>query len=96
MLQIVTTFKGLETGTKGVYEATVPISISVPSAIAWMMEAFLRSKAEGRTPPKTILEGPTLYPFKFELAGSAAAAYNARLDVARHGLDEEIVMLKAG
>lgn len=85
-----------ETGSKGVYEATTPIPISEPGTIAWMMEAFLRSKPEGRAPPKAIVESPALFPFKAQLAGNSVAHYSPRLDIVRHGLDEEIVMLKAG
>jgi hypothetical protein len=84
-----------ESGAKGVYEGANPISLSEPSAIAWMMEALLRSKPEGRASPKAIVESPALFPFGFELSGGAAASRNKRLDVAQHGLDEEIVMLKA-
>jgi hypothetical protein len=83
-----------ETGNKGVYEAATPIAISVPRTIAWMMEAFLRSKPEGRAPPKAIVDSPALFPFRFELSGGATALQNGRLDVTRHGLDEEIVMLR--
>jgi hypothetical protein len=83
-----------ETGNKGVYEAATPIAISVPRTIAWMMEAFLRSKPEGRAPPKAIVDSPALFPFRFELSGGATALHNGRLDVTRHGLDEEIVMLR--
>lgn len=83
-----------ETGAKGIYEGKKPISLGEPRAIAWMMEAFLRSKPDGRAPPKAIIESPALFPFKVQLAGSSVAAHNPRLDVARHGLDEEIVMLK--
>jgi hypothetical protein len=85
-----------ETGTKGIYEGTKPIFLSEPQAIGWLMEAFLRSKPDGRAPPKAIVESPALFPFKVQLAGSSAAAFNPRLDVARHGLDEEIMMLKSG
>jgi len=83
-----------ETGRKGVYEAAAPIPIFEPSKIAWMMEAFLRSKPDGRAPPKAIVDSPALFPFRFELNARAAAPHNERLDVAQHGLDEEIVMLK--
>lgn len=84
-----------ETGRKGVYEEAAPIPISEPGTIAWIMEAFLRSKPEGRAPPKAIVDSPALFPFRFELSGGAAAPHNGRLDVAQHGLDEEIVTLKA-
>jgi len=85
-----------ETGTKGVYEAATPIPISGPRTIAWMMEAFLRSKPEGRAPPKAIVDSPALFPFRLELSGGAAASHNGRLEIAQHGLDEEILMVKGG
>jgi hypothetical protein len=84
-----------EAGTKGIYEGGRPIYVSAPGAVGWMMEAFLRSKPERRALPKTILESPALFPFRFESASGAAIVRNARLDVARQGLDEEIVTLKA-
>ena len=83
-----------ESGTKGIYEGKKPISLDEPSAIAWMMEAFLRSKPDGRAPPKAIIESPALFPFRLDLSGGAAVSHNGRLEIAQHGLDEEIVMLK--
>jgi len=84
----------VETGTKGIYEGAKPILLAEPNVIAWMMEAFLRSKPDGRAPPRAIIESPAIFPFKMEMGGRSAPAYNRRLDVARHGLDEEIVMLR--
>lgn len=83
-----------ETGTEGIYEGAKPIRLGEPIAIAWMMEAFLRSKPDGCASPKAIVESPALFPFKIQSAGSSVAAHDPRLDVARHGLDEEIVLLR--
>jgi hypothetical protein len=83
-----------ETGVRGIYEAAAPISLSEPRTIAWMIEALLWSKPEGRAPLETILNSPALFPVKFAVAGSAVATYNARISVARHGLDSELVFLR--
>jgi hypothetical protein len=60
-----------------------------------MMEAFLRAKPEGRAAPKAIVESPALFPFNVQPPGSSAVAFNARLDIARHGLDDELVLLRS-
>ncbi|WP_295881598.1 hypothetical protein [uncultured Thiohalocapsa sp.] len=83
-----------ETGTKGVYEPHAPASVSDPMAIAWLMEAVLRARPDTRAPPRVIAESPALFPFQLQWSGGPAIGGNPRLDVARHGLDEEIVMLK--
>jgi hypothetical protein len=83
-----------ETGTKGIYEGKKPISLGEPSAIAWMMEAFLRSKPDGRAPPEAILESPAFFPFQISPSGGAAIGTNPRLDIVRHGLDDELILLK--
>lgn len=85
-----------ETGTKGVYEGTEGITISDPLLVAWLMEALLISKPEGRAFPKAIIESPALFPFRFGSGSESAVAHNARLELAHHGLDEEIVMLRLG
>jgi len=85
-----------ETGTKGIYEGKNPIALGEPSAIAWMMEAFLRSKPDGRAPPEAIIESPALFPFKIQQAGMAVGVSHPRLEIARHGLDEAIVVLRCG
>ena len=85
-----------ETGAKGVYVGATPIPLSEPIAIAWIMEAFLRSKPRGRVRPKAIIGSPALFPLELQLSGGAVCGYNPRLDVIRQGLDEEIVMVKSG
>jgi hypothetical protein len=82
-----------EEGKKGIYVAKAPIQINDPRLIGWLMEAYLLSRKEGRATPKAIVESPAFFPFDLQLGAASLAAGNPRLEVARHGLDEDLVSL---
>ena len=85
----------VETGTKGAYASTRPLSIRNPNLVAWLAEAVIRSRSAGAASPGALLRGPRLFPFRPPLTpGETLASHSARLDFVRHGLDEELVMLR--
>ena len=76
---------------KGVYSANAPCRVSDTSLIGWLMEAYLLSRKESRLPPKSIVETPAFFPFDLQFSAGLAVARNPRLEVDRHGLDEDLV-----
>lgn len=80
-------------GSKGVYAQGSPTCIFEASLVGWMMEAYLLSVKEGRASPKAIVENPSLFPFDFKNGAALMASLNRRLDVTRHGLDQDLVSL---
>jgi len=84
-----------ETGKKGVYRAGAALSIDDFNLIVWLIEAFLESGANGSFPLKDLLESPILFPFRLKRVNAESLiASSSRLDILRHGLDQDLVMLK--
>ena len=77
------------------YSPVPPLAIRNPKLIAWLAEAVLRSRAARAAAPRSLLSGPRLFPFRPGLlTGEALASKSARLDFVRHGLDDELVMIR--
>jgi len=84
-----------ETDKKGIYTAGVQLSVDDFRLIAWIVEAFLYSSANGSFPLKDLIDSPTLFPFRLKMIhAESLAAISSRLEILRHGLDDTLVMLK--
>ncbi len=84
-----------ETGAEGVYGAGTSFAIDDPRLIAWLVEACLHARSNGSAPLKDVLESPSLFPFRLKLAGAERLlAASANLNIIRHGLDDDLVMLQ--
>jgi hypothetical protein len=88
---------GVLSGTKenGVYESGVPLAVDDPRLVAWLIEASLHSRAAGSAPLRDLLDSPCLFPFRLNpIHADALLAICPRIDLLRHGLDEELMMLQ--
>jgi len=84
-----------ETGAKGVYSAGVALAVDDPRRIAWLMEASLYARANGSAPLKDLIDSPSLFPFRIKpVHAENLVAASSRLDLLRHGLDDDLVMLR--
>ena len=84
-----------ETTTKGVYDQGRTISVVDQRLSAWMVEALLLSRANGSAPINDLINSPSIFPFQLaHISVGNIVSIAPRLDVLRHGLDDEIVMLK--
>jgi len=84
-----------ETGTKGVYTAGTPQAIDDFRLIAWLVEAAIHARANGSAPLRDLLESPSLFPFRLKpIHVESLVATSSRLDFLRHGLNENLVMLR--
>ena len=84
-----------ETGAKGVYYTGVPLTVDDLRLVAWLVEAALHARANGSAPLKDLIAGPSLFPFCIKpVRAENLAAMSARLDILRHGLDDDLVMLR--
>ena len=83
---------GLERGT---YVSGMEHSVGNLALLAWLAEAFLNASPNGSIPFQSILNSTTLFPFRFtEVSAIQLAAENENLVLLRHGLDEDLVMLR--
>lgn len=88
---------GVLSGTKvsGVYDASVPLPVDDPRLVAWLIEASLHSSAARAAPLRDLIDSPSLFPFRLNpIHADALLAICPRVDLLRHGLDEELVMLQ--
>ena len=83
-----------ETGDKGVYAQGEQYSVEEPRLIAWLVEASLRSRVHRAAAIKDLLESPSIFPFQLaHISAEQVASLSPRLDILRHGLDDDLVML---
>jgi len=86
-----------ETGTKGVYSQGLYISVVDPTIASWLIEASLHTRTNGCAPLKDLVESTGLFPFRIKhFAAESLLATSPRLDLLRHGLDGELVILRKG
>ncbi len=84
-----------ETGAKGVYSAGATLAVEDSRLIAWLAEASLHARANGSASLKDLIHSPSLFPFRIApVSGESLEAASRRLYLFRHGLDEELVMLR--
>lgn len=84
-----------ETGTQGTYSTGATLAVDDPRLIAWLVEAFLNTRANGSTPVKELTDNPCFFPFQIkQIHAERLVAEAPRLDLLRHGLDNELIMLR--
>lgn len=84
-----------ETGKKGVYRTGTTLAVDDSRLIAWLIEALLHAKANGSAPLKDLIDNPCFFPFRITPIHTARlVAASSSLDVLRHGLDDDLIVLK--
>ena len=84
-----------DTATKGVYSQGLRSSVMHPKLVAWLAEAVLRSQARESAGTRDLLEHPAIFPFNLAHLSAARLVSNSpRLETLRHGLNEDLVMLR--
>ena len=86
-----------ESGKKGIYTPGPTLPLEDARLIAWLTEAALYARANRAVPLKDLFDAPSLFPFKIKpIHAEALVAASTRLDVLRHGLNDDLIMLKTG
>ena len=84
-----------ETGRKGIYTTGKSIAVEDSRLIAWLVEASLQARGNGSAPLKDLLDSPSLFPFQLKpMPAESLPALSSKLDILRHGLDDDLVLLK--
>jgi hypothetical protein len=84
-----------ETESHGVYGAGLPLPVDDPALIAWLVEASLHARPAATAPLKDLIDGPSLFPFRIKpIRAESLSASCPRIELLRHGLDDELVMLR--
>ena len=84
-----------ESGRSGIYRRGETIACRDDQITSWLVEAYLLSNENGTAPLRDVVSSPVFFPFSLKSDSvSRLAAASPRLEVIRHGLDEELVTLR--
>lgn len=84
-----------DTSTKGVYSRGLSLTVDEPKIVSWLIEASLHARSNGSAALKELIGSPSLFPFHLKNIGTESMlAASSRLEILRHGLDEDLVMLR--
>jgi hypothetical protein len=84
-----------EANAKGVYSPEAAQAVDDSRLIAWLAEAALHARANSVIPLKDLVDSPSLFPFRIKvICGENLVAASSRLDLLRHGLDDNLIMLR--
>jgi hypothetical protein len=84
-----------ETPEKGIYTFGLSRAIAQVELIAWLAEAFLHAHPNGSVALRTVLDSTSLFPFRLSpISADHLVTVSGRLDVLRHGLDDELIMIR--
>jgi len=84
-----------ETSEKGIYTAGLSLAIAQVEVVAWLAEAFLHAHPNGSVALGTVLDSTSLFPFRLSpISAAHLVAVSGRLDVLRHSLDQDLIMLR--
>jgi len=84
-----------ETKKKGIYSQGSTYSIDDPRLVSWLIEASLYARSNGSAAIKDLLDSTSLFPFRLmHVPAEHLVSMSPRLDLLRHGLDDDLVMLR--
>lgn len=70
--------------------------VTDPKLAAWLVEAVVRQAQQELLPLNAVTRAPGMFPFTLPRLTSGMVSQTGRLEVMRHGLDEEMVRLRQG
>lgn len=86
-----------DTSDPGVYVQGIQRAIDNPHLVAWMASAFLHAQPAGRGEWQTVLQATSLFPFQLApLAAGYLVRVSEQLETLRHGLDQDLLLLRRG
>ena len=84
-----------ETSKKGIYTQGHTYSIDDPRLISWLIEASLHARSNSSAAIKDLLDSTSLFPFRLmHVPAERLVFISPRLDLLRHSLGENLVMLR--
>lgn len=84
-----------EARPRGVYSHGLSFVVADRQLISWLIEASLHARSNGSAPLRDLTESPSLFPFRLDHIGAdSLMAASPRLEVLRHGMDENLVVLR--
>jgi len=83
-----------DSAAKGCYEKVTPVVVDDPALGMLLVEAALHATPEAKATLSVVLNSPAFFPFQLPpLTGDLISRGSNRIEVLRHGLDEELLKL---
>ena len=80
---------------KGCYEKSTPVNVADSDLAILMFESALHAIPEAKASMGLLLNNPAFFPFQLPMTtGGFISRRSDRIDVVRHGLDDELLKLK--
>lgn len=84
-----------DSGSKGCYEKTTPLTIHDRDVAILLIEAILRATPEGKGHLRMLTDSPALFPFRLPvLTGDLISQRASHIDVMFYGPDDELLILR--
>ncbi|WP_420239627.1 hypothetical protein ACOBR2_08690 [Telmatobacter bradus] len=84
-----------ESGTTGMYTTGPTLTVHDSQLVAWLAEASLYTRDNFASSLRDLIDSPSLFPFRImPITTESLVAASPKLDVLRHGLDDDLVMLR--
>ncbi len=84
-----------EAKEKGIYNHGRTYTLDDPSLISWLIETSLYTHSNGSAAIKDLLDSPSIFPFRLmHVSAEHLVSMSPRLDLLRHGIDDDLVMLR--
>jgi len=82
--------------SRGEYVLGRSLSITDVRLISWLVEAFLHAQSNGSGSLEVILNAPVFFPFQIDSVSAVQLASGSeRLEVLRHSLDQDLILLRS-
>jgi hypothetical protein len=83
-----------ESSTAGVYVPGQVLAATNDKLAVWLVEAVLHTIPNNTSPLRAVIDVPSLFPLTLEQLPATALAASRRIEIIRHGLDDDLVMLR--
>lgn len=85
----------IDKGTKGIYYQGPSLTVADAESVSWLIEASLHAQPSRSARLKEIVESASLFPFRLaQKSAENMLAGSQRLELLRHGLDDDWVSLQ--
>jgi hypothetical protein len=78
----------------GVYVPGQILTATNDKLAVWLMEAVLHTIPNNTSPLQAVIDAPSLFPLTLERPPTGVLAVSRRMEIIRHGLDDDLVMLR--
>jgi hypothetical protein len=84
----------VDTDAKGTYIPALPMNIGDTSLANWLLEATMFASDRTSIDFRSLANSPALFPFHLTLVTPEALASSRRLEIVRHGVADDLVLLR--